>query len=555
MMRFLLFTLLISLFSIYATPAQSDENQDVIRQQLKSAAALFGFDFTESELDLMLKGDVWNAEDYKPIRERKIGNSTAPALIFNPLPNSFHIETRQEPFQVSDPQLTDLPKNPDDLAYRSVRDLAYLIENHKITSTELTRMYLARLKKYGSKLQCVVTLTEERALRQAAKADAEIAAGTYRGLLHGIPYGVKDLLAVKGYKTTWGAKPYENQVIDEDAEVIRELGEAGAVLIAKLTLGALAMGDIWFGGKTRNPWNIEQGSSGSSAGPASAVAAGLVPFAIGSETNGSIVSPCIRCGATGLRPTFGRVSRSGAMALSWSMDKLGPICRTAEDCAIVFNAIIGPDDSDPSQIEAPFNYDADVDVKNLRFGYLKTKMEDEYDNEKFDRNTIEQFKSLGVSLTPVEFPDFEYSSLGLILSAEAAAAFDELTRSGQDDLLVNQSVWAWPNTFRKARFIPAVEYIQANRIRTQLIEEMDVIMKNFDVVIAPPFNGNSLLLTNLTGHPCVVFPNGFKEDGTPTGITLIGRLFGEAELLEAARAYQQSTDFHLKHPELNAGAE
>jgi Asp-tRNA(Asn)/Glu-tRNA(Gln) amidotransferase A subunit family amidase len=415
-------------------------------------------------------------------------------------------------------------------------------------------MYLGRLKKYGPKLECVITLTEDLALEQARRADAEIAAGGYKGPLHGIPWGAKDLLAVPGYKTTWGAMPYKDQVIDESATVVKRLEEAGAVLIAKLTLGALAWGDVWYDGRTRNPWDYEQGSSGSSAGSASATVAGLVGFAIGTETLGSIVSPSTRCGTTGLRPTFGRVSRHGAMALSWSMDKIGPLCRSVEDCALVFDAIHGPDGRDLSVVDAPFNWDAELDVSGLRIGYVKSAFESEREEQeewkRFDEATLESLSAMGLDLTPIELPDLPIGAMSFILRAEAAAAFDELTRTNQDDLLVRQIRNAWPNVFRQSRLIPAVEYIQANRLRTLAMEAMAEIMSEIDVYVVPSFGGSNLLLTNLTGHPCVVLPNGFREDGAPTSISFMGKLFGEAETLAVAKAYQDATDFHLRRPAL-----
>jgi Asp-tRNA(Asn)/Glu-tRNA(Gln) amidotransferase A subunit family amidase len=415
-------------------------------------------------------------------------------------------------------------------------------------------MYLDRLRTYGPKLECVITLTEELALEQARRADEEIAAGRYRGPLHGIPWGAKDLLAVKGYKTTWGAMPFKDQMIDANATVVSKLEEAGAVLVAKLTLGALAWGDVWYGGTTHNPWDYEQGSSGSSAGPAAATAAGLVGFSIGTETWGSIVSPSTRCGTTGLRPTFGRVSRAGAMALSWSMDKIGPICRSVEDCALVLDAIYGPDGLDLSVVDVPFSWDADLDVSRLRVGYVKSAFEEEREEQeewkRFDQATLDMLSGSGVDLVPIELPDLPIGAMSFILSAEAAAAFDELTRNSGDDLMVRQIRDAWPNVFRQSRLIPAVEYIQANRVRTLAMEAMAETMADIDVYVVPSFIGSNLLLTNLTGNPCVVLPNGFRESGTPTSISFIGRLFGEAEMLALARAYQQASDFHLKSPAL-----
>jgi len=367
--------------------------------------------------------------------------------------------------------------------------------------------------------------------------------------LHGIPWGAKDLLATRDIRTTWGAKPYENQMLADDATVVKRLDEAGAILVAKLTLGALANGDVWYGGKTRNPWKIDQGSSGSSAGPGAATVAGLVAFAIGSETLGSIVSPSTRNGATGLRPTFGRVPRTGAMTLSWSMDKLGPMARSVEDCAAVFSAIIGPDGQDPTARKLPFNWDARTDIHKLRIGYYKSAFDatENRPNKTFDDAVLDVFRSrLGINLIAFETPnDLPVGALRIILNAEAAAAFDELTRSKRVDLIENSP---WPSSFRQSRFIPAVEYIQANRIRTLLMQEMARAMQNIDVFITPSFGGNVLLLTNLTGHPAVVVPSGFAADGTPVSISFIGRLYGEAETLAVAKAYQDATGFHLKHP-------
>ena len=371
--------------------------------------------------------------------------------------------------------------------------------------------------------------------------------------MHGIPWGAKDLLAVKGYKTTWGAMPYKDQLIDADATVVRRLEEAGAVLVGKLTLGALAWGDVWFAGKTRNPWNTEEGSSGSSAGPAAATSAGLVGFSIGSETHGSIVSPCTVCGATGLRPTFGRISRYGAMALSWTMDKIGPICRSVEDCALVFNAIYGPDGKDNTVVDLPFNWDAGRGIKDLKVGYIKSAFEQERKDKEFkanDQAALEALRHLGLDLIPIELPDYPVDAIGFILSVEAAAAFDELTRSGRDALLVRQIKNAWPNRFREARLVPAVEYIQANRLRTLLIKAMHELMSNIDAYVAPSWVGDNLLLTNLTGHPAVVLPNGFNKEQEPTSITFTGKLYGESEVLTVAKAYQDATGFHLKHPVL-----
>jgi len=522
------------------------EKADIRKEDIAAAEKIIGLEFSPAERDSMLQDLIDNLGSYLKLRGVEIANAVPPAFQFNPLPVGLKLETKRHKFVASPARKLQAPADLEGLAFWPVRDLAELIRTRKITSAALTEMYIGRLKKYGAKLECVITLTEERAREQARRADEEIVRGKYRGLLHGIPYGAKDLLSVKGYKTTWGAAPYRDQTIDEDAVVIKKLDDAGAILVAKLTLGALAWGDVWYGGTTRNPWNPEQGSSGSSAGPASATAAGLVAFAIGTETWGSIVSPSTRCGTTGLRPTYGRVSRTGAMALSWSMDKIGPICRTVEDCAIVFNAIQGPDGVDQTLLDAPFNYRPNVDLKKLRIGYVKKLFEEDYPNKAADAVTLAKLRELGADLIPIELPAYPVDALAFILSAEAAAAFDELTRSGRDDLMTRQVRDAWPNVFRASRFIPAVEYIQANRLRYRIIQDMQKL--DVDVYVAPSFGGDNLLLTNLTGHPCVVLPNGFDEKGSPASISFIGRLFGEATLLEVAKAYQDATDFHEKHP-------
>ena len=528
----------------------AEEGSRITREMVEQAEKIIGLEFTISERDSMTADLAENLQSYEKIRGVVIDNAVPPVLGFDPLPAGWTPPVKRNRFELGPPSRTEIPARPEDLAFYTVRDLGELIRKRKITSTDLTKLCLARLKGHGAKLECVITLTEDLALRQAARADAEIASGKYRGPLHGIPYGAKDLLAVRGYRTTWGAMPYKEQVFDENATVIEKLEQAGAVLVAKLTLGALAWGDVWYGGKTRNPWNLEEGSSGSSAGSAAATAAGLVPFAIGTETWGSIVSPATRCGATGLRPTYGRVSRSGAMALSWSMDKIGPICRSVEDCAIVFKAIYGPDGRDPSVVDVPFEYRGRVDFDRVRVGFAKSLFEDESEGKAYDEAALRVLERLGAALVPIEFPDYPVESLAFILSAEAAAAFDELTRSNRDDLMVRQVRDAWPNVFRASRFIPAVEYINANRVRYMLIQEMQKVMSTVDVYVAPSFGGDNLLLTNLTGHPCVVLPNGFDEAGCPVSITFVGRLFDEGTLLAVAKAYQDATGFHLKHPPL-----
>ena len=543
--------------TIALDPAIGQEAQEgpLTKGMIADAARVSGLEFTDAELDLMVDDLNRTLESYEELRSVSIPNEVAPAVRFDPvLPwESYPSESRV--FHYTRPRGIERPARLEDVAFRPVTELAELVRTRQVTSTELTEMYLDRLRRHGPTLECVITLTEELALRQAARADAEIARGHYRGPLHGIPWGAKDLLSVSEYRTTWGAKPYEDQRIPDDATVVRRLEDAGAVLVAKLTLGALAQGDVWFGGTTKNPWNLEQGSSGSSAGSAAATVAGLVGFAIGSETLGSIVSPSTRCGANGLRPTFGRVSRAGAMALSWTMDKLGPICRSAEDCALVLHAIHGADGRDPTARDVAFDWDADRPVSELRVGYPPAAFEededadeDERESARFDREMLDRIRELGVEPIPVEIPDdLPIGAMRIILSAEAGAAFDELTRSGRDDLLVRQNRGAWPNTFRKARLIPAVEYIQANRVRTMAMERFATALEGIDVLVTPSFN--ALLLTNLTGHPQVVIPSGYRAgNGTPVSFSFVGALYADADALRLAKAVQDVTDFHTRVP-------
>ncbi|MHC4568453.1 MAG: amidase, partial [Planctomycetota bacterium] len=465
-----------------------DKEPEVTTAMLQEAERLAGLEFTDDERELMVDGLNKYLQNYRKLRDVPLGNSVVPAIQFNPVLPGMRLDKVAGRLRMSKRPRRRVPSDLEDVAFWPVTDLARLIRSRKVTSTELTKMYLGRLKRHDPELKCVVTLTEELALKQAKRADEEIAVGNYRGPLHGIPWGAKDLLAVKGYPTTWGAMPYKDQVIDYDATVVKRLEAAGAVLIAKLTLGALAWGDVWFGGKTRNPWDPEKGSSGSSAGPASATAAGLVGFSIGSETHGSIVSPCTVCGTTGLRPTFGRVSRYGAMALSWSMDKIGPICRTVEDCAVVLHSVAGRDGKDSTLVDVSFNWDASVGAKALKVGYVKSAFEEKRGDEQWKANdlaTLDVLRGLGLKLVPVELPDYPIETMGLILSVEAAAAFDELTRSGNDDLLVRQIKNAWPNRFREARTVPAVEYIQANRLRTLVMNAMQEKLAGIDVYVCP----------------------------------------------------------------------
>lgn len=529
---------------------KSLSQEDITKETLTQAANLIGLEFTDVEKDSMISQLEGLRKNYQTIRDLEIGNEIPPALVFNPIPVGKQFDKTQQPLVWDMPKNVALPENRSELAFYTVMELSSLIKNRKISVTELTTFFLDRLKTYGDTLEAVVTLTEDRALQQAKKLDQELENGHYRGPLHGIPYGLKDLFALKGYKTTWGAMPYKNQKIDQTATVVKKLDQAGAVLVAKTTLGALAYGDVWFGGKTRNPWNLEEGSSGSSAGSAATTAAGLVPFALGTETWGSIVSPSNRTGTTGLRPTFGRVSRHGAMALSWSMDKVGPLTRSVEDAAIVFNAIYGPDGKDQSVRDLPFNYDQESDLSELTVGYVESAFKSDYDNRQRDSLTLAKLRDLGANLKPIELPKFPVSALSFILNAEAATAFEQLTLSNRDDQMVRQGQNAWPNLFRSSHFIPAVQYIQANRARQQLIQKMDSLMQQVDLYVCPTYGGNNLLLTNLTGHPSVVLPNGFTKEGEPTSITFMGDLYDEGKLLEFARLYQESTDYHKQHPKL-----
>ena len=587
--------------------AQSEGKAAITKEMIDHAAKIAGVAISDEYKAMMLLNLNDHAKGFNEIFELHMPNSVEPALLFRPETSGVNFDAQKFPMRMSEAPAISVPKNPDELAFLTVRELSELVRTRKISATSLTNLYLERLKRYDPKLKFVVTLTEERALAQAQEADREIAAGKYRGPLHGLPWGAKDLLAAKGYPTTWGAGGFEKQVIEEDATVVKRLDEAGAVLVAKLTLGALANGDHWFGGITRNPWNPHQGSSGSSAGPASATAAGCVAFSIGSETLGSISSPSTRCGCTGLRPTFGFVPRTGAMALSWSMDKLGPICRSVEDCALVLDAIHGPDGKDRAVAQnAAFNWNANLDWRSLRVGYLKKDFEPATESQqpqtaeettatpeererrekarkrreasrvraaydrKFSEAALEKLREMGVNLVAVEMPKLPYDAMVMMLESEAAAAFDELTRTGRDKLLTAQGPDDWPNSFRTARFLPAVEYIQASRARRLAMDAVGKVFSQFDVIVTPTFS-QQLVITNLTGHPALILPNGLRGSdappptsfadgadenvggpGTPVSITFLGNLFWEAKLLALARAYQEATGFHKLHPKLDA---
>jgi Asp-tRNA(Asn)/Glu-tRNA(Gln) amidotransferase A subunit family amidase len=591
--------------ALYALAA-ADPKNPITPETIDRAADLAGITILPDQKAAMLSQLRDQKLNVGKVRALHLANDIPPAFRFDPLlaqDNRFvpgtPIDRVAKAISALPPTASDpAPATLEELAFANVRELGELIRQRKITSLDLTEMYISRLKRFDPKLHFTIHLTEERARAQAKNADDEIARGKYRGPLHGIPWGAKDLLAVRGYPSTWGAGGFEAQTIDDDATVVKRLDEAGAVLVAKLALGALAMGDKWFGGRTRNPWNPVQGSSGSSAGSAAAIAAGCVGFAIGSETLGSISSPSTRCGTSGYRPTFGFVPRTGAMALAWTMDKLGPICRAVEDCALVMQAIYGPDHSDFSVAPAPFDWDADFDWRQLKVAYiradfdqlppvekqpegwteseLKKWREDQpirdatyarqiYDHQ-FDVAALEQVRRMGLDPRPVDLPDLPFDALVPLLVAEAAAAFEELTLSGRDKLLTEQGPEDWPNQFRTVRFYTAIDYIQANRVRTLAIREMQRIFNQFDVVLAKS-SGPQLTVTNLTGHPAVIVPNGLRRSdapkppdidtgdddriagpGTPVSITFLGRHYEDSKLLAFARAYQEATGFHRARP-------
>jgi Asp-tRNA(Asn)/Glu-tRNA(Gln) amidotransferase A subunit family amidase len=538
----------------------------ITKEMMHQAEKLIGIELTDAQEAMALGGVNRNLDSYEAIRKIDVPLDTEPAIAFHPTRARKELYVNKTKFRFGKVEVPQF-KNVEDLAFATVPQLAELIRTRRVSSTDLTKMYLARLKKYGPKLLCVVTLTEDLALKQAAAADAELKRGKYRGPLHGIPWGAKDLFATKGIKTTWGAEPYRDQVIDYDSTVVERLNEAGAVLVAKLSMGALAQGARWFAGVTRNPWapdEAQQGSSGSSAGPAAATAAGLVGFSIGTETLGSIVSPSSRCGVTGLRPTYGRVSRYGAMGLSWTMDKIGPMCRGVEDCAAALNAIYGPDGKDITVGDAPFNWNPDTNISTLRIGYLKTEFDgpttpptNEQQRAQAEQRraiykaALEVLEKAGAKLTPIELPKFPAASLRFILTAEAAAAFDDITRDGRVNQLSGQSPGDWPNTFRTSRFIPAVEYLRAQRARTLLMREMETLMSQWDVFVSPAPGSASLLITNLTGHPAAVLPCGFVND-LPVAIMFTGCVYDEVSPLRVALAFERATKWHDMHPKLEA---
>lgn len=528
-----------------------DSKHDFSKSDVEHAQRLWGISFSGQALDTLYPYLERNRRGYDSLRNHTLPIEVMPAIRFDPVPQGFELRPQEPPPVWRVPDSVLLPENRDELAFYTIPELASLIKNRKLTAVELTDFFIQRIKKYDSVLQSTITLTENLAYDQARKLDEELEKGHYRGILHGIPYGVKDLLAVEGYKTTWGAAPYKDQELDMTATVVEKLQEAGGVLIAKLVSGALARGDVWFGGKTKNPWDITEGASGSSAGSGAATSAGLVPFAIGTETLGSITSPSTKTGITGLRPTYGQVSRHGVMPLSWSMDKVGPMARNAEDCAIVYSIIKGGDRHDPTTTDHPFGLDWEKDYRTLSIGYLKEDIERDTtahcDNLQL---AVAQFKSMGVTLTEVQLPkDVPFESFDIILRAEAGAFFDELVRSGAVDDMVEQTRKSRANSLRQSRFIPAVEYLQANRQRQVLMQKMNELMRHFDVLISPTFGNRQLVITNLTGHPVISIPTGLDYEKHPTSITLVGNLYDEASILLLAKAFQDHTEFDEMHPD------
>jgi Asp-tRNA(Asn)/Glu-tRNA(Gln) amidotransferase A subunit family amidase len=526
----------------------------VTKDMLRGAEQLFGLELTDAHKQMALQNVNTNLERYETLRQIKVPLDTEPATLFHPALPGKKFNITQRKFSLSK---AETPKfsSVEDLAFATLTQLAELVRTRKVSPLELTKMYLARLKRFGPKLNCVVTLTEELALEQAGAAETEIKRGKYRGPLHGIPWGAKDLFATKGIPTTWGAEPYRSQVIDYDATVVERLRDAGAVLVAKLSMGALAQGGRWFAGLTRNPWQVDEdriGSSGSSAGPGAATAAGLVGFSIGTETLGSIISPSSRNGVVGLRPTYGRVSRYGAMGLSWTMDKIGPMCRGVEDCAAALKAIYGPDNRDLTVGDVPFNWEPARSLSDMKIGYLKTEFDQQQDPErkKIYEDALAALRAAGANLQPLELPKFSTAALRIILVAEAATAFDDITRNNDINKLSGQEPNDWPNTFRSSRFIPAVEYIRAQRARTLLMREMDALMSQWEVFVSPAPGSASLLVTNLTGHPAVCVPCGFLK-GLPQSIMFTGRLYEEGSPLRVAHAYERATKWHTMHPKLD----
>jgi Asp-tRNA(Asn)/Glu-tRNA(Gln) amidotransferase A subunit family amidase len=532
-----------------ALAAIAQDAATITIDMLESAQRIAGVSFTPDEQGRLLEklnGARGYVAGFARLRAAGLGNSTQPAIVFNPVPPGKKLPSERMPLRRQSVDVS-MPGSDEELAFLPLTHLARLVESRQIAPTDLTKLYLARLKKYDPQLHCIVTLTEELALRQARQADQEIAAGTYRGPLHGIPWGLKDLLAVRGVRTTWGMSPFKDRVIDTDATVYSRLTKAGAILVAKLSTGALAVTAQWFGGLTRNPWNTRQDAAGSSAGPGAATAAGLVGFAIGTDTGGSIIAPSTRNGVSGLRPTFGRVSRHGAMTLAWTQDTVGPMCRSAEDCALVFDAINGPDGKDNTVLDVPFNWDASADVTKLRVGYMRAAADAAIDDQtrRNNEDALRVIRSLGVTLAPFALPDVPIEAIDFIRYAETAAAFADVTRAGVlTEVERGPEESRRPDEIRAGHFIPAVEFIQANRLRMQVMEQVDEALGDLDLFI-----GSNQALTNRTGHPVISVPNGFSQ-GSPTALHLTGKLFGEQQILLLAHRFQAKTDFHLQHPRL-----
>jgi Asp-tRNA(Asn)/Glu-tRNA(Gln) amidotransferase A subunit family amidase len=523
--------------------------QHVSKDMAIAALATLGLEFTDAQIEMMLPTVNRTLASYEQLRKIDVPLDTPPALLFSPILPGHPVPQGKSTYRA--PKAVPLLrfKDPEELAFLPAVQLSALVRAKKITSTALTTMYLNRLKQYSPKLTCVITLTEDLALEQAKQADTDLRRGKYHGPLHGIPYGAKDLFDTKGILTTWGAEPYQTRVADADATVIEKLRSAGAVLVAKLSMGALAQGGLWFKGMTKTPWNYEMTSSGSSAGSASATSAGLVGFSIGTETLGSIVSPSTRCGVAGVRPTFGRVSRYGAMALCWSMDKIGPICRSMADCAEVLRVLSGPDGKDLTVVNAPLHWDARKPLKTMKVGYLAAEFERANEKTKpVYADALDALGKAGVKLEAMQLPEFQLNAIRFVLDAEAAAAFDDITRSGGVDQLSGQSPNDWPNQFRSSRLIPAVEYIRAQRARTIYMQKFAELMGQWDAFVSPA-GSQSLTATNLTGHPQVVVPCGFI-DGLPQGLLFTGRLFDEGTPMRLAYAYEQATDWHTRRPTL-----
>src|SRR4051812_1192775 len=549
---------------------QEEKADRVTDAMLKDALAVSGLDFTDEQRQQILTGVNQSLTRYTELRQIRIDPNLAPPLYYSPLVPGTRLDRVAKPFRPSTPPALRRPANLEDVAFWPLAHLAQLLRTKQVTSVELTRMYLDRLSRFNATLNFVVTYTDELAMTQAQQADKEIAAGKYRGPLHGMPWGCKDIIAVPGFPTQWGSGAFKGQVIDTEATVVRLLREAGAVMIAKLTTGELASGDQWFGGRTNSPWDPSEGSSGSSAGPASATAAGCVAFGIGTETSGSILSPSTICGVTGLRPTFGRVSRYGAMTLSWTQDRLGPLCRTVEDCALVFHAIARTDDQDFSVIDLPFNWDADLDVRKLRVGYLAPAFDERTRSADWKRNdaqVLDTIKALGIRAEPFELPAMPVGVTGGILGAESGASFDEFVRTGRDKDLTNK---ARANGMRQSRVVPAVEYLQAQRVRAMVMRQFAAAVSKFDVYIAPYIDMRAgaagasgrpeaptpsairdhFQVANLCGYPAVSVPNGFTAEGRPTSITFLGRLYNEADILAVARVYQERAGWLARRPKV-----